>query len=374
MVTAGEQVAQRAGEEGGLVVGDQDVGTDGGQGDRRDPPVAPFGGGVDEAAEAVDHRGTVLRPGGGEDGEPAGLHLDARVGVAQDGGACRGGRAVGIGVRVEGEEAHHPGGGDKPAADVLSALDQELDGKDQHRHVPVDGDELAHRDVAVGGHPGGQPGDGGEEERGQSDAEGLQPAGDGADPVAVGLQLLRVPPVALGIGLLAAEAVEHPQPADHVLEPGGQSPLLLAVAGLHVAESADQWGDHSAHQRDADQHDGGEQRGDGKQQDRHGADRDQRADAGADEGEGSGDLAHVADADGDDLAGGDQPGQRRAEPDGLPDHDPDGAEAGIHPQPGHGPVAQHADSGVQQTGHQDERGPADHGARPSGLETVVDGA
>lgn len=371
---AADHGAQRAGEEVGVVVRHQDPAADLGQGDLGERHAAPGRSGCAVPAEPVDHGRGIGRASAHDRGQPARYQFHPGVGVVQDRWLlmgrpqCRGVFEGGLQV----EHPDHPSSGHQTPGEVVSALDEVGDRYHQDGDVAVDGDQRADRDGALGRHPGGQPGHQREEEGGQADRERLDPAGHGADPVPLGLQVLRSTQVAAGHHLLAADAVEYAHAADDVAEPGGQRPLLRAVLGLRALEAFQQRPDHDREQRHPQQDHEGERDGDRQQQ----RGRDQVRDDGTDARTGDRQcLAHlrdVAHTDAGHLAGRHLPGQFGTQPSGVRDHDLDGPEGGVHPDPRHDAVAHDAEPCVEQPGADQCDHPADQDSGLPPLEPVVD--
>ncbi|GHA12912.1 hypothetical protein GCM10010329_39620 [Streptomyces spiroverticillatus] len=356
VVASGDHVAQGSGEEVGLLVGDQDAGANLFRREGVEPGAAPGGVGRGEPAEAFDHVGGVRRPGGDQRGQLPGPYRHARRRVVQDRGLLRRVRALRrVGLQVQ--ETEQPPGGDQSAAEVGAALDEERHRDRQHRHIPVHSDQLAHRQGAFGGHPGGEPGDHGEEQHRQSRPEGADPAGDGGDPVALFLQHVRVAAVAGGVHLLAAEPGQHPQSPDDVPEPGRESTLLLPVRGLYPLEAAQQRPEHERDQRYADQDENGELPGDGEQESGDDQAGDRRADPGTGDGQHVRHRGGVAEPDGDHLSRTHPAGQRGPEPGGVGDDEAGRAEDGVEPDPGHGAVPNDREVRVERPDTEQRRAP-----------------
>ena len=123
IVPAGDHLAHGAGEQLGLVVGDQDPVPDRRDRDLGQPRAAPGGVRLDEPAEPVDDRRRVGGPGADQRGQPA-RAPPARRTPGRAAGRRR--RAVGrvrrvddVGAQVE--EAGDPAGGDQCPAEVVAA-------------------------------------------------------------------------------------------------------------------------------------------------------------------------------------------------------------------------------------------------------------
>lgn len=207
-----------AGEQVGLVVRDENPRADLGRLDLVEACGAPGRCRRGKAAETVDHRRGVRRPGADQSGQRPGDHLDPGLGIVEDGGRLgpvqrRRRRLPDRRFGLQGQEAGDSARGDQTAADVVAAFDEEGDRHDENRRVAVHRDQFADGELALRGHPGRQPGHGAQEQGGQADAECLDPAGHHPDPVPLRLQLLRTAPVALGVDVLAADAVEDTQTA-----------------------------------------------------------------------------------------------------------------------------------------------------------------
>jgi hypothetical protein len=205
--------AQRAGEQRRVVVGQDDARA---HPVRRDLPQrrpAPGHGGWCEAGEPLKQGGGVLGPRADNGGEHARLDAHSGIGIVQASRRRWRVRRVRLGLMAgdEGEEAQQPPGGHQRAADLVAALDEGGHRHDEDRGVPVHRDELPDRDGALGRHPRRQPGHAGQEHRWQPDREAADPAGYAGDPVAVIAQRPRVGAVALRVGGLAAEGIEHAQ-------------------------------------------------------------------------------------------------------------------------------------------------------------------
>jgi hypothetical protein len=324
------------------------------------------------AAEPVHHGGGVGGPGAGQHGQPAGHDDHPGLRVPQHGlffGTLPARRRV----HRQPQEAHHPATGDQGPADVEAALDEEGDRHDKHGRVPPDRDEFAHRDLAGGGHPRGQPGDHGQEQRGQADAERLDPAGHRADPVALLGDTLGVAAVAAGVGLLATEAVEDPQPADDVDEPVGERALVVAVAGAGALQPAQHRPHHDGQHRHPGEHHDGQQRRDLQQQRGHDDVGDDRAEPGPGHGQGLGEHPDVGDADGDDLPRADPPRQRGTEAGGVRDDRSHGAETAVQPDLRHGPVPQDGQNRVDHADHEEHGHPGGQRRQVAPLQPAVDG-
>jgi len=269
LVPPGDGLPQGAGEEVGVVVRDQDPVADLIDRDGVEPDAAPGGLRLGEPAEPFDDRRGVCRPDADERGQQAGPHLDPGQRIPQN--RRRGGRVhrrgrVGV-IAGQVEQPGDPPGGDQCAGDVAAALDEGRHRDHQHGDVAVHGHEVADSDRALRGHPRGQPGDDRQEERRQAAGKRTDPARRSTDVVAGLAQRPGLMPVAGGVGALAAEAVEYPQPAQHVDQSGSQRTLPLAVRRAGAIDAAQQRPDRDGQQRHSGQQDDGDQRGDGQHDD-----------------------------------------------------------------------------------------------------------
>jgi hypothetical protein len=185
---------------------------------------------------------------------------------------------------------------------------------------------------------------------------------------------LRLGVVPAGEQLLAADAAQHPQPADDVDGVSAQLRLLVAQPRLPVVQRPQQRGDRPDHDRYAGQdhqpelprrreHDGG-----------HHADRDDGADAARAEVQRAADLQHVGHPHAQDLAGRRLPRQRRAEPGRLPRDQLQRPVPRAERVGQRAPVLQDRGGGLHDAQREHHAGPEQQVAAVAPGEPVVDGA
>ncbi|RAO48515.1 hypothetical protein PSN01_04730 [Micromonospora saelicesensis] len=256
----------------------------------------------------------------------------------------------------------------------MTALQQEPDRHDQGRHVAVDGDQLADRDVTGHRHPGRQPHHRRQEQPGDGDSRRVDPAVDRADPVALGAQLLgpgRVPP---GEQVPAAHPGEHPQPGHDVTGSGGERALLLAIDRFDLLQAAQQRPHDQTDDRHPHQHAEREHRGDRPEHHGDHPVRDDRADARPGQRQHLRCPVDVGTADGGHLARPDPAGQHRADAGQVAQQNLRRAGLGVLPDEGHRAVPHDAQVGQGHARDDDRRDPERQGLGVAFAQPVVDGA
>ncbi len=354
------------------MVRQQDVLSDPGQPDLVQRYSAPSRPGRGVAGHAVQDRRRVRRVRRGQGGQTAREDAHARLRVVQGRRFRRSVPRARVLQWLQAQEPHDPPRRHHAPAQLVPALHPERHRPHQDRDIAVHRHQLAHGDVPLGGQAGREPGDDGEEQGGQADAEGLHPAGDRAHPVALGPQALGVAVEGVGDQGLAAEAVEDAQPAREVGDTGGEDALAVAVLRLGALQSGQERPHQDDDRRDAEEDHGREDRGDRDQQ---GGDRqigDAGTDTRADDGQGLGDRLHVAHTDRDDLPGPGPARERGAETDRLRDDHLDRAEVGVHPHPGHRAVPHDAQPGVERPDREQREAPAGQRRPVARLKAFVD--
>jgi hypothetical protein len=223
----------------------------------------------------------------------------------------------------------------------------------QEGGVAVEGDQLADADAAGHGQAGPQPGHRGHEHAREGDLGRVQQRLDPGGGHPGRADLLGGGGVAAGEDLLAADAAQHPQPADGVGPDGGEAADQLAVAGPAPVQGCQQRADRGRQQRHPDRHQ--QPQGGRGAQHQGGHDRERH---------------HRAGQPGD---GGDPPGQRPAEPGRLADQqllDPVGGGEPVHHRR---PVAQDPGGGADEPGGQDQTRPAQQPGGVAAGHAGVDG-
>ena len=270
VVPAGHHLAQRAGEQVGVVVGDQRAGraprlarsrpAGGRPRWRRSGRTRPRRSSTAAASAGVPVARAVSRPGSA---------------VTPDSGSCRAPVPTGAGSPAVSSTGRRRKAVTRRAATTpctrSKAQKMQHGHRDhQHRGVAVDGQQLAGRElgrraarraagqITAARNTTGRP----SLDARRSSSTGRRPGNPGR----------AAPPTRARSGLrwvgLAAEAVQHPQAAEHVDQPGVQLALLLPVARAGPLGAAEQRPDHQRQDRHADQDDHGQQRRDPEQQDR----------------------------------------------------------------------------------------------------------
>ena len=291
--------------------------------------------------------------------------------AAPAGGSSR--RRPGDELGLKGQHLHGPAGPDQGPGELVGGLGHRAHGQDQERGVAVEGDQLAHADLPGHGQPGPQPGDRDHEDARERDLGRVQQRlhlgrGQPGRP-----HLLGGGRVAAGEHRLAADAAQHPQPADGVGPDGGQLADQLPVPGPAPVQRAQQRPDPGRQQRHPG-HDQQPKGGRGAQQQRgHDHEGDQRPGQPGHDVHGRADPLGVMGADGGDLAGRDPARQRAAEPHRLADQqllDPVG---GGQPVDHGGAVAKDPGDGGDQPGRHDQGRPADQRGPVALGHALVDG-
>ena len=190
-----------------------------------------------EAAEPVDQRHGVGVPGGGDRGERP--RRDPQPGDLVDQVSRRRGRSPspccsGRTARKSVTRRAATSAWLRSSAPSMKRRHRHR----QHRGVPEDRDQLAHRDAALDREPGGQPHDHSGEQRRQAQTDCLDHARDATDPVAVMQQPLRLGAETVGVDGFAAQPVQDAQPRDDVDDPARHATLLLAVRRTDRPEPA----------------------------------------------------------------------------------------------------------------------------------------
>ncbi|WP_433204823.1 hypothetical protein ACQP00_36650 [Dactylosporangium sp. CS-047395] len=161
-------------------------------------------------------------------------------------------------------------------------------------------------------------------------------------------------------------------PPEHVDEPRGELPLLFAVGTTGTVEPPQQRPEDDAEDDDARRHDQRDHPGDLAQEGQNHGVGDHSTGAGPGHIERAGNQPHVADADGDDLTGGDTAREGRSECHTVFHDRIDRSQRTVEPDLGHGAVPEDAQDGVGQAYHEDRGGPGDEGAWLLGAQTTVD--
>ena len=162
-----ELAAERAGEDERVGLADEDPAThelEGQPVERRVPEH--HAAVVDEAAEPIGERARLVRVGGDEAGQAAGLDREPGVGIDQRDTYRRlRQRLAGVLDRpLDREDAQHLAGADVRTRELLDRLCRRPQRDDEEPGVPVEGDQLPGGDVARGGEMRADPGDEDDEE------------------------------------------------------------------------------------------------------------------------------------------------------------------------------------------------------------------
>jgi hypothetical protein len=374
-----EAVAEPAGEQRGARVGDDDAAAYVRSWERIQRDSAQGHLVVDDLRahpEPVGQRGGLVGPVADDGRDRAGPDDQTGTRVGEHGAGWR--RVLGLlrldVVGCQREHATHAGRGDPAPDDLVGVLGGGAQRDHQERRVAVERDQLTGADPPLHGIPRPQPDHDDHEHPGQ---EHLQPVEDGLQPRDLDTGPpggLRLAHVAVVEDLLAADAPQHPEPADDVRGGVGEVPHQVALVGTAAVQRPQQRRDEQHQHGHADQHQQPERHRGGEQDrgDQH--ERDHRAGEAGRDVHDLPDARQVVGADRDHLAGRHLARQRAAEVHGVAGDELDGAVRRGQPVGDREPVPHDAADRLEQPDREHDAGVHDQRLAVLGGDPAVDRA